>query len=108
MYCPFALHVISPYESTTNDGEVYNRFYEISMDIYAEHESIPEGHVADGKFWMDKAGTTKSIYRPANEDDYRKLTHLVDSNGNMTEDMAVPDKMREDIEELIGQKCNLD
>ena len=108
MYCQFALHVIPPSESSSNDGEVYNRFYEISLDIHAEHESIPLGHVDDGKFWMDMAGTMKSIYRPATEDDYMKLTHLVDSIGNMTEDMTVPDKMREDIEELIGQKCNLD
>ena len=108
LYCPFAVHVLGPDETSGDDGYIYNRFYEISMDVYADHSNIPASTISDGKgkFWMDKAGTLKSLHRMPTSETYKKLSCI--KPAYIREDPAVPEQMRESIQKLVDERCKLD
>jgi hypothetical protein len=103
LYCPFALNVIGPDDTSRNDGDVYNRFYEVSLDVKVDHEQIRNTQLDDGKFWMDKAGTVKSISSAIEPDNYRSLIY----NGS-TEVAEIPEQMRKSVKTLVQNKCKLD
>jgi hypothetical protein len=113
LYCPFSIDVLGPEEATDKPGDIYNRFYEVAIDVTADHSNIstsPEQY-SYGKFWMDKAGTLKSINQPpTSPETYKKLICTTDASGNPTsqEDTAVPEQIRENLWKLVGERCKLD
>ena len=98
---PVSLDVLAPSQEPNDDGQVFNRTYEVQMDTVAElanMESLP----TDGNVWIDKASMLASICASSTDDSWKKLVYVRDESGKPTsiEDVCVPARMRESILKL--------
>lgn len=99
---PVSLDVLPAGKEQDDDGQIFNRVYEVQTKVYADHktmDSLPE----DGNIWIDKASMMASIVAPSNVDDWKKLIYVDDDY-----DEAVPPRMREGIEKLVSKILFLD
>ena len=111
---PVSLEVLPPGTLSGEDGEVFNRVYEIQEKVYADHVDFPEGDYpgkkedgeAKNTVWIDKASMAASISANDNVDDWKNLIYK--PSDHTTYDSSVPPRMRESVEKLISKTTFLD
>ena len=98
--CPVTLDVLPPGQMFKEDGDIYNRVYEVEMKVPASHVDM---NVIDADIWLDKASMAASIFAPITDFEWKKLIY----NENV-EDSAIPPRMRESVLKLVDKTCKLD
>lgn len=100
---PVSLDVLPPGESSTVDGDVFNRVYDVQTKVYAQHVDMDD---TNPTVWLDKASMVASICAPPNLYDWKKL--IYSGPGYAEYDEAVPPRMRDGVDKLISKILFLD
>ena len=102
---PVSLGVLPAGQAYSEDGDVFNRVYELQTKVMASHVNIDTSQVPLGEddVWIDKATMVASISAPSNVDTWKRLIY-----SGTEYDEAVPPRMREGIEKLISKILFLD
>jgi hypothetical protein len=79
---PISLDVLPPGKLPDDDGDVYNRVYEVQQKVYADHVDFPEDDYpgkddapGTNSVWIDKASIAASISANDNVGDWKKLIY---------------------------------
>lgn len=94
--CPLTIEAISPGLTAKDDGEVYDRYYEVEEIVEVSSKNLPLSANYIGVISMDKASTLKSIRTNATDNTYKDL-----------EDDDVPESICTDIENLVDAQMRL-
>ena len=104
---PVSLEVLPHGKKSDEDGDVYDRIYEVQMKVYADHVHFPSGDYpgqsGDGTMWIDDASMVASIHANPNKDGWKNLIF----NGELY-DPYIPPRMRESVLKLISKTTFLD
>ena len=99
-----SLDVLPPGKAQDDDGQIYNRRYEVQTKELAtimDTDDTPDP--AHNEIWIDKASMSASIMAESNKDEWRKLVF----DGELI-DPAVPERMRDDVLKLKDKVLRLD
>lgn len=96
---PVSLDVMPPGKLTDEDGDVYNRVFEVQTRVEALPTNMSDN--LNMKVWIDKASMIASIEAVANLNQWKNLIYT--SSDGTTIDSAVPPRMRESVLKLISK-----
>ena len=99
---PSSLDVLPPGQMSDEDGDVYNRAFEVQTLVYASPTPI-QSSLNKMKVWIDKASMAVSICAEPNDDTWKNLIY----NGS-SPDPAVPPRMSDGVTKLIDKITYLD
>lgn len=92
---PFSIVVLPPTETSGENGDIYDRYYEVDRKVYASVASVSAADMS-GKCSMDVSGSKGSTRTVPTYRDYEGLTH----NGT-SPDQAVPRSMSDEISNIV-------
>lgn len=101
---PVSLEVLPPGRITDEDGDVFNRVYEVSTGVVAS--STEMNNLTNSKIWIDKASMIASISAISNVPDWKNLIYVAPSLADL--DDNVPPRMREKVDKLVSKIVFLD
>ena len=73
---PVSLEVLKPGTSSDEDGDIFNRVYEVQTKVYGYHVDFPTGDYPTSNVWIDKASMAASVSAKANKDDWKGLIFI--------------------------------